>query len=146
MVADGLSHAREGVKEDGDGSRWMVCEDWEAVTGLMHDIFQVAIIGDTEELQFRFAGESIFLDVIELLLKLDEKHSMRERRRVKHWALEYMINEGRLWQVGHRRREQARTRVECIIRGEAVELARKMHIEEGHLQQDMIKRAFTDTI
>ena len=85
MVADGLSHVREGVeKEDGDGSEWTVCEDWEAVTGLMHDIFQVAMMGDTEELQCRFAGESIFSEVIESLLELDKRHSMRERRRAKH--------------------------------------------------------------
>ena len=98
MVADGLSHVREGVeKEDGDGSEWMVCEDWEAVTGLTHDIFWVATMGDTEELWCRFSGESIFLEVIESLLELAKGHSTRERRRAKHWALEYMIEEGELW-------------------------------------------------
>lgn len=71
---------------------------------------------------------------------------MRERRRAKHWALEYMIDEGKLWHVGHGRRAQARVRVKCMTRGEAVELARKKHLEDGHWQWDAIKRALTDII
>ena len=40
VVADGLSRACEGAPhEEGDGSQWMVSEDWEVTTGLTHDIF-----------------------------------------------------------------------------------------------------------
>jgi hypothetical protein len=60
--------------------------------------------------------------------------------------LEYMIDEGKLWRVGHGRRARARARVECVTRGEAVELAREKHLEEGHWQRDAIKRALTDII
>jgi len=105
VVADGLSRAREGTgKEDGDGSEWTVCEDWEAVMGLMHDIFQVETMGHTAELCRHFAKEPIFLEVIESLLELDQGHGMRERRRAKHQALEYMIEDSKLWQVGYGRR------------------------------------------
>jgi hypothetical protein len=42
MVADGLSRAAKGApREEGDGSKWTVSEDWEAMTGLTHDLFQV---------------------------------------------------------------------------------------------------------
>lgn len=42
MVADGLSQATEGIlNEEGNGSDWAVKEDWEAVTGLTHDVFHV---------------------------------------------------------------------------------------------------------
>ena len=147
VVADGLSRAREGTgKEDGDGSEWTVCEDWEATTGLTHDIFRIATLGDTEELRHRFAKEPIFLEVIESLLELDQGRSMRVRRRAKHRVLEYMIDEGKLWRVGHGRRVRARARVECITREEAVELARATHLKEGHWQRDAIKRALTDTV
>jgi len=85
VVADGLSRAREGTgKEDGDSSKWTVCEDWEAVMGLTHDIFQVATMGHTAELHHHFAEELIFLEVIESLLELDQGRGMRERRRAKH--------------------------------------------------------------
>jgi len=34
-----LSRATEGMpNEEGDGSEWTVKEDWEAVTGLTHDM------------------------------------------------------------------------------------------------------------
>ena len=40
VVADSLSQANEGMAhEDGDGSRWTVSKEWEAMTGLTHDIF-----------------------------------------------------------------------------------------------------------
>ena len=43
MVADGLSRAAKGTpREEGDGSEWTVSEDWEATTGLTHDLFHVA--------------------------------------------------------------------------------------------------------
>ena len=43
IIADGLSRVNEGTENmDGDGSEWMVSEDWEANTGLTHNIFTVA--------------------------------------------------------------------------------------------------------
>jgi len=46
MVADGLSRVAKGApREEGDGSEWTVSKDWEAMTGLTHDLFQVADAG-----------------------------------------------------------------------------------------------------
>ena len=40
VVADGLSRANEGLpNQQDDGSQWTVLEDWEATTGLTHNIF-----------------------------------------------------------------------------------------------------------
>lgn len=125
---------------------WTVCEDWEAMTGLTHDIFQMATMGNTTELHCWFAKEPIFLEVIESLLELDQRCGMRERRRAKHQALEYMIKDSKLWCIGYGRRAWARLKVECVTREEAVKLARVQHLKGGHWQWDAIKRTLTDTI
>jgi len=58
VVADGLSRATEGMpNEEGDGSEWTVKEDWEAVTGLTHDILHVDVALEVAPLLLRFASE-----------------------------------------------------------------------------------------
>ena len=99
-MADGLSRAAEGAPcEEGDGSEWMVSEDWEATTGLKHDLFQVSDAGSKEMLVLRkrFQDVPIFLKVIKALLKLDQGISLHKRKRAHHRASEYMIDEGKLW-------------------------------------------------
>ena len=73
VVADGLSRAAEGAPcEEGDSSEWTVSEDWEATTGLTHDLFQVSDAGSKEMLVLRkrFQDVLIFLEVIKTLLEL----------------------------------------------------------------------------
>jgi len=42
VVADGLSRAAEGTPhEEGDSSECTISEDWEATTGLMHDLLHM---------------------------------------------------------------------------------------------------------
>jgi hypothetical protein len=49
-VADGLSRQYVGKEvRAGDGHEWTVCEDWEARTGLTHDIFAVGEVAETTE-------------------------------------------------------------------------------------------------
>ena len=75
MVADGLSRANEGLpNEQGDGSQWTVFEDWEAVTGLTHDIFLITDPTNPEVSQLKecFKNEPIFLKVIKAILNLDQ--------------------------------------------------------------------------
>ena len=149
VVADGLSRANEGLNhEDGDGSQWTVSEDWETSKGLTQDIFYITSPTDPEAVQLkeRFKEEPIFLEVIDALLNLDQGKSIRLRKRARHRASEYMIEDSRLWRIagGHRNRAKAKT--ECVTKIEATELAQKQHTENGHWGRDATKKALMDRI
>ena len=149
VVADGLSRANEGLpNEDGDGSEWTVSEDWESTTGLTHDIFYTTDPSTPEvtQLRERFKDESIFLEVIDALLDLDQGKSARVRKRARHRASEYLIEENRLWKVAGGHHPRARPRVECITKEEAVDQAQKEHAENGHWGRDAVKKALMDRI
>ena len=86
-VADGLSRVAEGTPwEEGDSSEWTVPEDWEATTGLTHDLFHVADAGSEEMLVLRnrFQDVPIFLEVINTLLELDQGTSLQKRKHAHH--------------------------------------------------------------
>ena len=113
MVADGLSRAHEGTtNEDGDGSEWTVSEDWESRVGLTHDIFHISEASTPEmvTLRDRFKDEPIFAEVIDAILEMDQGSSLRQKKRARHRASEYMIEDGKLWRVagGHSMRARAR--------------------------------------
>jgi transposase InsO family protein len=149
VVADGLSRAAEGTpREEGDGSEWTVSEDWEATTGLTHDLFHVADAGSEEmtALRERFRNVPMLLEVVDALLELDQGTSLRKRKRARHRASEYMIDEGKLWRVAGGHRTRARARVECVSPEEATELAKEEHTKNGHWQRDSVKKALLDRI
>jgi len=56
VIADGLSRKWENTQPvPGDGSEWMVSEDWEVRTGLINDIMNVMTINKSmDELSTRF--------------------------------------------------------------------------------------------
>ena len=63
--------------KEGDGSNWMVCEDWESGAGIMNDL--LTIDSTIEPLRERFQNEPVFLEVINALHGLtghimDSKH------------------------------------------------------------------------
>ena len=60
--------------------------------------------------------------------------------------MEYMIKEGKLWQVASGHHTRAWARVECVTRQEAVELAGAEHKTKGHWQQDSAKATLLDHI
>ena len=60
----------------GDGSEWTVSPDWEAATGLTHDIFQVSTSEMENALREHFKNEPIFLEVIDAMLELDHSKSI----------------------------------------------------------------------
>ena len=149
VVADGLSRASEGTENvDGDGSQWTVSEDWEGNIGLTHDIFHIAdpYTPEIAKLRGRFKDEPIFAEVIDALLELDQGVGLRERKRARHRASEYMIEDGKLWRVAAGHRTRARSRVECVTREEATKLARIEHQTNGHWQRDMVKKSLLDRI
>ena len=137
VVADGLSRANEGAnKDNNNGSEWTVSEDWETNTGLTHDIFQTTNANTPEVANLRehFKDKPIFTEVIDAILELDQGTNLRQKKRTRHRASEYMIEDGRLW------------RVECITREEASLLAKPEHETNGHWQCDSVKKALLDRI
>jgi RNase H-like domain found in reverse transcriptase len=149
VVADGLSRANEGTEhDDADGSSWTVSEDWETNTGLTHDLFQLtdASAPEISSLRERFKNEPIFTEVIDAILELDQGTSLRLRKWARHRASEYMIEDGRLWRVAGGHSTRARSRVECVTRDEATQLAKHEHESNGHWQRDSVKKSLLDRI
>ena len=149
VVADGLSRAREGSEhEEGDGSEWTVSEDWETNVGLTHDVFHLTET-DTPgitNLRERFKNEPIFAEVIDAILGIDQNTNLRLKKRARHRASEYMIEEGKLWRVAGGHGTRARSKVECVTREEATKLAKQEHESNGHWQRDSVKKSLLDRI
>lgn len=147
-AADALSRRMSGrPRMNGDGSAWSVSEDWEASHGLVNDLLLIqptdtAIV----ELQERFKQEPLFLEVIAALLDLDSSKPERERRRARHRAIGYMIEEGRLWRIADGKSMRARARLECVSQLEAKEMARQVHTDNGHWGRDLTKLQLMDRI
>ena len=58
-------------------------EDWEASTGLTHDIFLITdpTLPEASHLRERFQNEPIFLEVVEALFELDQGKDVKLRKR-----------------------------------------------------------------
>jgi transposase InsO family protein len=149
VVADGLSRAHEGTtNEEGDGSEWTVSEDWETRVGLVHDIFQTTkdTTPEVATLRERFKNEPIFAEVIDAILDMDQGSSLRQKKRARHRASEYMIEDGKLWRVAGGHSTRARSRVECVTKEEATQMAKQEHESNGHWQRDSVKKSLLDRI
>ena len=100
VVTDRISRKFINVPiEQGDGHEWTVSEDWEARTGLANDILNIHTTKPEsiyEALQTQFANKKVFIKVIDSMLGLDHGKSLRVRKRTKHKAKGYMIEEGKL--------------------------------------------------
>jgi hypothetical protein len=111
-VADGISRQYENTpKSKNDGSEWDVNADWESRAGLVYSINCVSIPSETQSLRDRFASTPLFRDVIDALENIQSGLGLRERKRARHRAAKYMIEDGKLWFVGGgtRMRAVART-------------------------------------
>lgn len=149
VVADGLSQANEGTKnEEGDGSDWMVSEDWEANMGLTHDIFHLmaARMPEMAQLREHFNNEPIFAEVIDAILETDQETNLQQKRCARHRASEYLIEDGKLWRIGGGHSTRARTKVVCVTREEATGLEKLEHKSNGHWQRDSVKKSLLDRI
>ncbi|KAG2742123.1 hypothetical protein P692DRAFT_201725632, partial [Suillus brevipes Sb2] len=148
VVADGLSRKWENTPPaPGDGSEWTVSEDWEARIGITNDIMHITSTNESvETLSTRFTNEPIFREVIEAIHNQDQDKDIRLKRRARHRAEQYIIEDGKLWKLQGGTSARARTKVECISREEAKILAAKTHAEGGHWGRDAIKIALMDQI
>ncbi|KIJ58246.1 hypothetical protein HYDPIDRAFT_103051, partial [Hydnomerulius pinastri MD-312] len=131
-----------------DGSNWTVSEDWEAESGLVNDILAVWTVepNTAKGLLERFEHEPVFLEVVEALLQVDRGKSIRDRKRARHRATQFMIEDSKLWRLKGGTRTRARSKVECVTQAEAKALAVKQHTEGGHWGRDSIKIALLDRI
>ncbi|KIJ93684.1 hypothetical protein K443DRAFT_59601, partial [Laccaria amethystina LaAM-08-1] len=132
-------------KVPGDGSEWTVTPDWEEVTGLVHDLYQVTELPDLTVLKERFKDEPLYLDVLDAITGFSSRETtVREKKRAQHRKTQYALNEGKLWFIGGGSGTRARARRECVSKVEAVELARAEHEQGGHWHRDAIKMALLD--
>ena len=146
-ITDGLSRQYENTpKSERDGSKWEVELEWESGAGLVYGINCVLISPATQNLQDHFSATPIFWNIIDALEGIQSESGLWERKRVQHWAAQYMIDEGKLWFVGGGTWAQAVARRVCVTKEEAVELARKEHEKGGHFHHDLIKIALLNRI
>jgi hypothetical protein len=148
LVRDGISRKDEDQPHiEDDGSSWSVVPDWEEARGLEYDLFTVTdTTSDTHhKLRHRFKDERIFIEVVDALLGLDESTSESDRRRAKHRAEGYFIDEGKLWRLGGATPTRAVPRRECVSKAEATKLAWAEH-EKLHMGRDLIRTQLLDRI
>lgn len=151
-VADGLSRKYVNVpRAAGDGHEWSVSEDWEARTGLAHDVFAVGVgkedeNGDEVALMRRFKEERVFVEVLKALFDRDKGTELREKCRARHRAKGFMVEGGRLWKIADGKSIRARPRLECVTKEEAVALADEVHRNGGHFRRDNVKIELMDRV
>ena len=146
-IADGISRQYENTPKSGkDGSDWDVDSDWEARAGLAYNINYISTPPITQSLKDRFISTPLFRDVIDALEGIQSGLGLRERKRARHRAARYMIEDEKLWYVGGGTRTRAVARRECVTKEEAMELARAEHERGGHFHRDLIKIALLDKI
>ena len=97
-----------------------------------------------DPLEARFEKELLFVQVVMALKDKDHMKSLRDRKRARYRASEYMIEGGRLWNVGGKKSVRARARKECVTQEEVVEMAREVHRTVGHLGRDLVKIQLMD--
>ncbi|TFY75650.1 hypothetical protein EWM64_g8362 [Hericium alpestre] len=149
VVADGLSRQSTGhARAEGDGSEWSVGEDWEVSRGLVNDVLLLTVPVDPviATLRDRFAEEPLFREVVDALTAQDQGTNIRDKRHARHRAMEYFIEDGRLYRLHGGTRVRARPKLECVTKTEAKALAYEQHITGGHWGRDHIKIALLDRI
>jgi hypothetical protein len=92
-----------------------------------------------ENLRTRFANKPVFLEVIDAIYNLDQNRDIQEKRQARHRALQYIIEDEKLWRLKGGMETRARAKVECISKEEAKILAEKAHMEGGHWGREAIR-------
>jgi transposase InsO family protein len=150
VVADGLSRQWEGRQPTGeDGSEWTVNPDRDEQVGLTNDILLTLQEANEEQvgtLRERLKEEHLFIEVIDAILGQDSAKTVRDRKRARHRASQYVLEEGKLWKLHGGTSTRARTKTECVSRKEAEAMAEEQHRKGGHMGRDGVKIALLDRI
>ena len=103
LVGDGISWKDEEQPHiDGDGSSWSVAPDWEHARGLEYDLFSVTDANSNVHRDLRqcFEDEPVFIEVVDAILGINDTTLESDRKRAKHRAEGYFIEDGKLWRLG----------------------------------------------
>src|ERR1700685_3557665 len=148
VVANGISQKWERRPRNlGDSSEWTVNEDWDTNMGLVNDVLHISTDDTSGPLHERFRHEPLFLEVINSILAIKDKSTtLCDRKRTSHRASQYLIEDGKLWQLKGGTMVRGRARVECVTQAEARVLALKQHTDNGHWHRDSIKIALMDKV
>src|SRR6266481_6406599 len=150
VVADAISRKWSEVRGPStgkDGADWTVRPDWEASKGIVNDIMLVGDRMDREvevhaEMRERFKEDPWLSEVVEALTD-SNLGDICTRRRAKHRALNFMIEDGKLWRVRTKGKDWTAW-VECVPRAEGCQLASQTHAENGHFSWDQTKLRLHD--
>ena len=94
------------------------------------------------QLREQFADDPWLSEVVESLTNQDMPN-ICTRRQARHWAMNFTINDGKLWYTRTKATDRA-TRVECVPKTKRVELAAKTHEENGHFGWDHTRLKLRD--
>ena len=86
----------------------------------------------------------MFFLILEALSELEHGNDAHEKRKAKHKARDYMIQDGKLWQIGDGKLAGAHSKRECVTKVEMVELVKELHKKGGHFHHDNVKLALMD--
>jgi hypothetical protein len=68
--------------------------------GVKHDLFMVEVPDEHVALWECFASKPMFMQIINALLELDHGTCLRDQKHAQHNAVNYQIQEGKLWFIG----------------------------------------------
>ncbi|KLO15839.1 hypothetical protein SCHPADRAFT_824099, partial [Schizopora paradoxa] len=125
----------------GDGSDWSVVPDWEARDKSAHPIFLVTPSEDEispHPLEIRFTNDSFFMPIVLYLLGKPAGASVRERKRSKHRAESFFIQDDKLFKLNSRGTDRCPS-VECVPSSEGFEIALREHQSKGHFGRDLLR-------
>ena len=126
-------------RTDTDGSSWSVSPDWEVSRGIIQDVLLTEV--EESSLRERFQDEPLFLSILDAIQGVQSSKSERDQQRAKHCAMQYLIDEGKLWRLNGGDDSRALPRTECVSRTEAKALAATQHADNGHWGRDAVKIA-----
>jgi hypothetical protein len=113
VVADGLSRQWEGhTPLKSDGSNWTVNPDTDETIGLTNDILATLEAGSHEQvtaLKNCLQNEHLFIEVIDTITAQDTMGTVRQQKRARHRASQYILKNRKLWKLHGGTSARART-------------------------------------
>src|SRR6266481_3897926 len=140
VVADAISRKwseTRGPGHNDDRVSWSVRPDWEAMSGMVNDMMQIAETTETAEhtrLCQEFADDPWLTEVVEALTN-GNMPDIRTRHRARHCALNFAIQDGKLWRMRTKAKDRV-AKVECVPRTKGFRLAMRVHEQNGHFGWD----------
>lgn len=84
--------------------------------------------------------------MIQAISNSDQSATVQDKQRARHCAKFFFIKDGKLWRMANNSTTRPHSRLECIPRTEAIELAWIEHASKGHWGRDLIKLQLMDCV